>query len=268
MPSERNVDALPAQDDAAQRGCVEALTHLSLSTIPFLVGGTYALRRYTKTARDTKDLDIFVLPSDVHRVLSYFEELGYRTELTFPHWLGKVFVGETLVDIIFSSGNGLARVDECWFTHAVDHDVCGVPTRLCPPEEMLWSKAFVQERERFDGADVLHLFWHMGTELRWPHLLRRFGPHWRVLLAHLVLFGFAYPDRRDQIPAWVLEELTARLATENSEAANVCNGTLLSREQYLDDVQAGHYRDSRLRPAGPMTREQIEIWTAGIKEPH
>lgn len=36
-------------------------------------------------------------------------------------------------------------------------DVLGIPVQLCPPEEMLWSKSYVMERERYDGAEVMHL---------------------------------------------------------------------------------------------------------------
>jgi hypothetical protein len=44
-------------------------------------------------------------------------------------------------------------VDDLWFAHATPGDVLGIPVRLCPPEEMIWSKAFIMERERYDGAD-------------------------------------------------------------------------------------------------------------------
>lgn len=252
--------------DASHASCTEAVTALSVSSIPFLIGGTVALRRYTGTERATKDLDIFVRSDDVHRVLDLFGSLGCRTALPFPHWLGKVFIGDYLVDVIFSSGNGVARVDHDWFVHAVDDEFCGVPVRLSPPEEMIWSKSFVQERERFDGADVLHLI-HSVDALDWPRLLGRFGPHWRVLLGHLVLFGFAYPAERHRIPAWVMARLTDRLRAEDTDANTaVCNGTLLSREQYLEDLGTGGYQDGREAPAGMMTREEIAIWTAAITD--
>ena len=74
---------------------------------------------------------------------------GYQTRVRFPHWLGKVSHDNHVIDIIFSSGNGLCTVDEDWFKHAVSGEVFGLPVRLCPPEEMIWSKAFVMERERF-----------------------------------------------------------------------------------------------------------------------
>ena len=69
--------------------------------------------------------------------------------------------------------------------------------RLCPLEELVWSKAFVQERERFDGADVLHLLRDAGRDIDWPRLVARFGDYWPVLLSHLVSFHFVYPDHRD-----------------------------------------------------------------------
>jgi hypothetical protein len=46
----------------------------------------------------------------------------------------------------------------------------------------------------------------------------------------------------------------------------ICNGTLLSREQYLDDVEKCGYWDGRLEPVGRMTQEEIDIWTAAIDE--
>ena len=48
----------------------------------------------------------------------------------------------------------------------------------------------------------------------------------------------------------------------------MCHGTLLSREQYLIDVQTWRYRDARLETDGPMSPEDVENWTAAIGEPH
>jgi hypothetical protein len=247
---------------------VDALTQLSRSSISFLVGGAFAFARYVGIERPTKDLDLFVKEEDVRDALRRLEARGYDVEMPFPHWLAKVRCCDgPFIDLIFNSGNGVARVDEGWFDHAMKQEILGVPVRLCPPEEMIWSKAFVQERERFDGADILHLIRQRGAQIDWHRLLTRFGIHWRVLLSHLVLFGFVYPDQRHRVPAWVLDELMTRLRTEASEADNrVCNGTLLSREQYLHDLTHFGYRDGRVEPAGTMTREETAIWTAAIED--
>jgi hypothetical protein len=197
-----------------------ALKQFVESGLPFLVGGGYAMKRHTGLARPARDLDLLVLPGDVDRVLRHFAALDYQVELTFPHWLGKIYMGKPYVDIIFSSGNGLVTVDQQWFQHAVDGTVLGQSVRISPAEELIWSKAFVMERERYDGADVNHLILARGRELDWDRLLRRFQPHPLVLLSHLTLFLFVYPAQSKLIPSHVWEELLARLDEERRNSVD------------------------------------------------
>src|SRR5262249_14969137 len=134
--------------DPAADFYINALRRLQESGIPFLVGGAFAFSHHAHVPRETKDIDVFVRPDDLTRVLEVFDRLGYRTELTFPHWLGKIFDGEHLMDVIFNSGNGVARVDDLWFEHAQKSNLLGHIVLITPVEEMIWSKAFIQERER------------------------------------------------------------------------------------------------------------------------
>jgi hypothetical protein len=264
-------DEIPPGTLAFYRRVLQALDE---GGVPFLVGGAYAFNIYTSIARRTKDLDIFLRRSDVERAATCLESHGCRCEMAFPHWLAKAYdctAGEKddgdFVDIIFSSGNAVAEVDDLWFEHAVTEDVFGMPARLCPIEEMIWSKAFVMERERFDGADIAHLVLACSERIDWQRLLARFGPHWRVLLSHLVLFGYSYPGQRDRVPAWVLDSLLERLHAERAEPVShdkLCAGTLLSREQYLMDVEHWGYRDARLAPDGNMSLEDAARWTDAI----
>jgi len=235
--------------------------------VEFMVGGAYAFTPYSGIERCTKDFDVFVRYTEVRCALDVLAAAGFRTEFTFPHWLGKAFWGKEFVDVIFSSGNGVAPVDDGWFEHAVDGEVLGVPVKLCPAEEILWSKAFIMERERYDGADVMHLIHASAEKLDWARLLARFGTRWRVLLANLTLFGFVYPGERTRVPRWVMDELLGRLAAEldaSDPDTRVCNGTVLSRAQYLPDVEQWGYEDGRLAPRGNMTATEIADWTAAI----
>src|SRR5215470_17194324 len=159
----------------------QALLTLHTAQVPFLVGGAHALARYTRIERDTKDFDVFVQPRTCDRTLEVLRAAGFHTELTFPHWLGKALCNGDCIDVIFSSGNGVAQVDAAWFTHAVAAQMFGSPVQLCPPEEMLWSKGYVMERERYDGADIVHLLRACSAQFDWQRLLVRFGTHWRVL---------------------------------------------------------------------------------------
>lgn len=242
------------------------MTALHAAELPFLVAGAYALRHHTGISRQTKDLDLFVKRDDIARVLEALQAAGFRTELPFAHWLGKVYDGDDFIDIIFSSGNGVAIVDDEFFAHA-PHGTCfDVPIRWCPVEEMIWSKAFVMERERFDGADVAHLLNSCAASLDWQRLLERFGSHWRVLHAHVVLFGFIYPDEGAMIPSWVVQELSERLTRERNalpESEPICGGTLLSRQQFLVDICERGYLDARLT-TGTMSETEVDDWTAAI----
>jgi hypothetical protein len=257
-------DILPA---ATRDFYVRAMRQLDEAGVEFLVGGAYAFERYTGIARHTKDFDIFVHPRDVDRGLDVLAAAGCETDLPFPHWLGKARCGEDFVDIIFSSGNGVAAVDDEWFAHSVPEEIFAHPVRLIPVEEMIWSKAFIMERERFDGGDVAHIVRASAERIDWTRLVARFGDYWRVLMAHLVLFGFIYPCERQRIPPGVLSELWTRLQRElggPGDSQRVCHGTILSRAQYLVDIERWGYVDPRLAPHGNMTEHEAKIWTAGI----
>jgi hypothetical protein len=245
----------------------EALGRMVQSGVPFLVGGAYAFARYTGIERFTKDFDVFVRPEDVDRLLGVLGDAGFRTNRAFKHWLAKAHVDDDFIDLIYSSGNGLARVDSTWFQHGVEGTVLGYHVNLVAPEEMIWSKSCIMERERYDGGDVAHLLRATADDLDWPRLVSRFSAYWRVLYSHLVLFGFIYPSERARVPLWVMEQLTGRLVSELRTAPPpepVCQGTILSREQFLPDVERWGYIDARLLPLGYMTVEEAAAWTEAI----
>jgi hypothetical protein len=184
----------------------------------------------------------------VHEALAVLARAGYRTEFTDPLWIAKAYGDPYFIDLIFSSGNGLAEVDAQWRERALTAEVLGLEALIVPAEEMIWQKAFIQERERFDGADIHHLLRCKGAQLDWPHLMKRFAPHWQLLFVHLITFRFAFPSEKEQVPAWVMRELTGRLQQREGEPApaeRVCRGTLLSRQQYLHETNVQGYLDAR-----------------------
>ncbi|MDB5796177.1 MAG: putative nucleotidyltransferase [Paucimonas sp.] len=260
-------DGVDDEGGATRRFYRTVMELLNEAGIDFMVGGAFAFHCYTGIRRDTKDLDLFIRRDDFDELARALASGGYRTELTYPHWLGKIRDNGDLIDVIFNSGNGVACVDDEWLSHAPEATVLDVPVRICPVEENIWSKAFILERERYDGADIAHLIHARARNIDWVRLLRRFDPHWRVLLSHLVLFGFIYPAERDLVPNWVLQDLVERLQLEMRTPPPprpVCGGTLLSREQYLVDVQEQGYMDARIEPLGSMSPEHARIWTDAI----
>src|SRR5207247_960281 len=139
------------EEDAALGFYRDVLRALLASGVPFLVGGGFAFSYYTGVRRRTKDLDLFVRPEDATRTLAAIAAAGHRAETVAPHWLGKVWGGDLFVDLVWSSGNGVAVVDDEWFRYAEPAVMLDLAAWLCPVEEMIWSKAYVLERERYDG---------------------------------------------------------------------------------------------------------------------
>ncbi len=258
----------PTARTSAERSYREQLVLLVQSEIPFLVGGAYALDVYVGISRDTKDFDLFVLREDVPRVLDVFAAAGYRTKIIAPHWLAKVFGNDGVTDIIFNSGNGICEVDREWFEHARPCELFDLRLRLCPPEETIWQKAFLMERERYDGADVAHLIRACGASLAWGRLLERFGDHWPVLLSHLILFRYIFPNEEALVPYWVLKRLLdcARFGTTaRVVSGRVCRGPLLSSRQYSIDINQWAYEDPRIPPLGHIPPEEVALWEAWLQ---
>ncbi|MBA2355003.1 MAG: nucleotidyltransferase [Acidobacteria bacterium] len=252
--------------DSHEAACATALRTLHEHRVPFLVGGTFAFTQYTAVVRPTKDLDLFIAPDDLDRTLRALNDVGFETHVPFPHWLAKAKSPDLAMDVIFSSGNGVARVDADWFTHAAEVVLYGIPVKLTPIEELIWSKSFVMERERYDGADVTHLLRARGHVIDWPRLIARYGDYRLVLASHLLLFRFAYSDADRLMPAWVFDEVLGDLSPPAvPDGQRVCHGTLMSREQYLADVAQLGYADARLVRAH-MTPDALEVWTTAIGE--
>lgn len=252
-PGELSTEASAAERmrDGDELGArARAIQVLQDAGVPFLVGGAYAYAHYTGVYRDTKDLDLFLLGRDVERALEVLAGDGWRTEHHPDGWLAKGFKGEYFVDLIFSSGNGVAVVDDAWFEQALPGRVFGQEVLLVPAEEMIWSKAFVLERERFDGADVYHLLRAVGAKLNWDRVLRRFDRYWEVLLGHVMFFRFAYPSDRDVVPDRVMTGLLSRAVEtlkSGPEEERVCRGDLMSRVNYRLDVDSWGYVSGRER---------------------
>lgn len=214
------------------------------SKIPFLVGGAFALKEYTGVNRKIKDLDLFCKASDYPKLVEIMTNLGYKVEHTDSRWIAKAYHKKMIVDIIFNSANSICPVTDTWFEHAPKSNILGINVRLMPPEEIIWTKIFIAERDRFDGADINHLILKKGKEFDWKRLFNYVEPYWEVFLSHLIFFIFVYPSERNIIPKWILDELLRRLQDQLNlpvSIEKVCRGRVLSRHQYEIDIKLWGY---------------------------
>lgn len=247
---------------------LRALSILDTTGIPFAVGGAYAMAAYADIVRHTKDLDLFVKREQAPLLIDTFARAGYRTDWTHPHWIAKAYSpdGEDFVDLIYGAGNGISAVDDEWLANCVDGEVLGHKVKLCPAEEIVWSKSFVSERDRYDGADVAHLLRVSVDKMDWERLMHRFKGHEAVLLSNLLLFGYIYPTERNRVPQNVMDKLFALACSAPMPPVKLCRGTHFSYKQYLIDLNEWGYVDARLiSEGGHMTQAQIDRWTKAPK---
>lgn len=229
----------------------EALKLLQESGADFMLGGAFALFHYTDIYRDTKDLDIFCRSKDYPKILKFFGDKGFKTELSDVRWLAKIFKGEYFIDVIFDSVNNICRIDDSWLEHAVSAEFVGINVKLLSPEDLIWCKIYVQNRERFDGADVNHMLLKQGKQLDWKRLLSRLDQHWHLLLAQIINFQFVYPsDYQEIIPKWLFDELIQR-ATEQYDLPppkeKVCRGPTIDQTQYSIDIKDWNYKSYTIK---------------------
>lgn len=247
----------------------KVLEVLKQHEIRFMVGGSHAASHYTGREPHTKDLDIFLPPSQVEPALEALACAGFETERPFPFWLAKAHRGDDFVDLISRAASGLWEVEEKWLANATVHELWGVQVLVCAVEELVWTKAALMDRERYDGNDILHLLQAHASELDWDRLRHLAGPDWRLLLAHLTLFGYVYPDLMTLVPKPLLAELSLHLLSEHPHPGPadepLCRGTLISNTQYQLDVEELGYCDARLRPWGRLEPAELRPWVDAVK---
>ena len=244
-----------ACEPRAEQFYADALRDLTLAGIPFLLAGTYAVAAYTGISRKTKDIDIFCKPEDYPRILALFRSLGYYTEVEDPHWIAKVWKGKHFFDVIFASSNRAVPITDGWFEDARSTEVLGTVAKMVGPTELVWSKVFVQNRDRYDGADVAHLILKLRDEIDWRRLLTYMEGYWEVLMSHLIHFRWIYPTERDAVPRWVMDELVQRLQSDFDlppSTERVCRGRMLSKADYELDVSEWGFAD----PLGEYPKDE------------
>lgn len=217
----------------------EVLQHLNHAGVPYVVSGAFALQQHTGIWRNTKDLDLFLPAPVVPEALRHLQEQGFEPEVRDPVWLAKAHRDGFYVDLITGMSNGVITVDQTWIDRGSHSVVLDVPTRVLAPEELIASKLFVNFRERFDGADVVHVIFGTKGRLDWQRLLALVGEHWELLLWEVVLFHYVYPANRDYVPREVWDELLARLRNDlNSPlSSKPFRGSLLDEKMFAIDVR-------------------------------
>jgi hypothetical protein len=178
--------------------------------IPFAVGGAFAVATYTGRWRNTKDLDLYVLPQYRERMVEVLHEAGLRDYYDVkPYdrwWIYRTHDGGTIVDLIWAMANHRAEIDELWMS-GPEIELLGYRLKVLPAEAMLWDKLYILQRDRCDWPDVLNLLYSAGREIRWEYIVRRMGADVALLAAILVVFAWMAPAQARQLPDWLWPSL-------------------------------------------------------------
>jgi Nucleotidyl transferase of unknown function (DUF2204) len=246
MPSNHTAVASMPIPPKAEAFYAEALRQLKKSGVPFMVAGTYAVSSYTGIRRPTKDLDVFCRAGDYPRILKYFQDLNYRTVIDDERWIAKVKKSRWTFDVIFNSRTAATPITDSWFEERHSCKIYGIEVQLIAPTELVWSKVFVQNRERYDGADIAHVMLKEHDQIDWKRLLAYMEQYWEVLLSHILNFRFIYPTERHRVPQWLMDELMERLRMQEGlpvPQTRVCRGRMFSRGDYEIDVREWGFVD-------------------------
>jgi hypothetical protein len=239
----------PELEPEAEQAYRVALTALNESGITYAVGATFARHAYTGIWRRTKDLDIFIKPEDLKTTLKALRDVGFETEVVAEHWLAKGYKGEHFVDIIFSNAHGHHPIDDRSFEGSQEGEVVGVKTYLIPIEEIIASTAYVAERRRFDGGEIVHLIKCSKGRLDWERILERLGEDRELLFWHLVLFDFIYPGHSDYLPlnlmVSIFDQMRRRWQARRRKK-KAFRGTLIDPFLFAVDIDAWGYDDPRI----------------------
>jgi hypothetical protein len=226
------------------------------SGVPYAIGGAYAHYAVTGIWRDSKDLDAFLQPRHIKRALTAFRQAGYETELRDGYWLAKVHDPPHLFDFLFAVRHMTqVTVTAEWLRTSLPATFLDVPTRLLAPEEVIASKAYIGNRDRFDGADILHIIRSLQGDVDWSRLVELLRGDEEIVLWHLVLFAFVYPSQREWLPKALMERAFARVvSTPHLRPASAFRGLVIDPLSFEVDLDKWGYRDGR--PPRPVLDDE------------
>ena len=232
-------DEIPAEQWQIYR---EVIDRAHKERIPFALAGAFALSAYTHHWRNTKDLDLCVLPRDRQRMIEVVTGLGltdyYDQKPYDRNWIFRGISAGVIVDIIWAMANQRGQVDESWFGDGCV-DARGVQMRVLSPEVILWDKLYILQRDRSDWPDVFNLLEAVGGRLDWRDVLRRMGEDIDLLAGALSVFRWISPRAACAIPPFVWRRVGIR--TPMQDAGPPCRADhirlLDSRPWFFPGVQ-------------------------------
>ena len=179
--------------------------------LEFALGGGLAIGLYTGKPRNTKDLDIYINPSDRDRVVQMMTDCGlldYFDKKPYDRaWIYRGYQDDTIVDAIWAMANKRTTVDDIWLKDGAMIKMFDKHIRVIPAEELIWSKLYVMQRDRCDWPDIINVICACGPYLNWGHLTSRLAEDLPLLRGVLSVVSWISPKEALSIPRRVWESM-------------------------------------------------------------
>jgi len=206
-------DAISKSEWEIYRAAMQALRD---ADVPFMLGGGFALATFTGRWRDTKDIDFYIHPRDRESVIAALTKAGlkdYYSRLAYDRkWIYRSTKANVIVDIILAMANQRAQVDDEWFKRANEVTIRSEKIKVIPPEEFLWCKLYIMQRDHCDWPDIFNLL-YANPDLDWTHLIKRLEKDTPMLQALLLVYSWLCPKAARNLPASLWRRLKLKPQT-------------------------------------------------------
>jgi hypothetical protein len=214
--NDRWAEQMPKEEWSIYRPVLEECQQARLQ---FALGGGMAFSYYADMWRNTKDLDLYIRPTDRERAIAILTSCGfedYHDKVGYDRsWIYRGFKDGLIVDFISSMANHRADVDDQWL-HGPTVTIDRMNLNVIPVEELIFAKLYVCQRDRCDWPDLLNIL-HMHEPIDWERLLERVGDDWPLLSGLLCIFAWLCPVRASALPRSVWRRMGLDLPLEGPE---------------------------------------------------
>jgi hypothetical protein len=197
-------DLVPQHEWDLYRRVLEAAEQQDLR---FAIGGGLAFSAYARRWRNTKDMDLYVLPEERQAMIDLVRASGFvdyfNRDPYDRNWIFRGYREGVIVDVIWQMANQRAQVAPPWLARSMEITIRGVPVRLLSVEELIWAKLYVLQRERCDWPDLLNVISVQGDQMDWAYLFDQLGDDAPVLGGVMNVLGWMCPDQVQRLPDWI-----------------------------------------------------------------
>ena len=178
--------------------------------LKYCLGGGIAFCAYSYRKRPSKDVDLFILQTELDQYHALASEMGFTDyhdhEPYDRSWLYRAYREGVVLDLIWSLPNHRMRVEDDWFVYGRHIVLHGKELPLIPIVELIRSKIYVLQHDRTDWPDLINVLYQEIDSISWETLVEKMAPDELLLAGLLAVFIWLRPEFADRIPEFVYEK--------------------------------------------------------------